>query len=633
MGLRGLNWSVTIAQLMAAAIMTLLRVVVRRDLVLDEVQREELPKGYELDWTAKRLTDCATWKMVTWGPMVILDHQLLPEGHASRVIDARCRLGDLSGWEGRWKVKVNPIFAAIENAMNFLCTCDKVDIANLSTENVFSWKLVVEVAEVETDATSLDSATREDEDTTAEDTAQGNKTQQKLETVELSISRKQLSEGRGWGSWQMNDFNKTKIEAILGQWMLIWRYSWTASAALLSALTGEETSNLVNARDCDGQTALHYAVRKGRIEVMYLLLQNGANIRVVDNNGLTPLDFAVENAVIKLEHIKTVNPEGTKYFRSKLLHHAIINGQGDVVTTLLALGIDVEIPDDAGFTPLHTAVLHNRKGMTGLLLTSGADVHRRCPDGCTALHHAVTKECDIIVRILLEQGAEIDPTSKFKETPLHLAAMTGQETTCSSLLATGANIEALDDSEKTPLHYAVKKGHKNLVLDLLERGANIEVIDSSQKTPLDHAIRDRLEDIARILVQKGASTETLNNVKDTPIHCAIQEGHEHIVCLLLVSGANIEATNDSGETPLHQAVRTGNHDIVGMVLDLRANIEATNSSTETPLHCALREDQRSIARMIIGRGANIEAINDDGETPLHHAIRLGHITMARMFVQ
>lgn len=100
--------------------------------------------------------------------------------------------------------------------MNFLCTCDNVDIANLSTENVFSWQLVVEVAEVEINATSLDSATREDEDTTAENTTQGNRRQQKLETVELGISWKRLSEGRGWGSWQMDDFNKAKIEAILG---------------------------------------------------------------------------------------------------------------------------------------------------------------------------------------------------------------------------------------------------------------------------------------------------------------------------------------------------------------------------------------------------------------------------------
>lgn len=82
-GLRGLKWSVTIAQLMATAIMTLLRVVFRRDLVLDEVQREELPKGYELDWSAKRLTDCATWRMVTWGHMLTPDHQLSPEGHAA----------------------------------------------------------------------------------------------------------------------------------------------------------------------------------------------------------------------------------------------------------------------------------------------------------------------------------------------------------------------------------------------------------------------------------------------------------------------------------------------------------------------------------------------------------------------
>ena len=50
----------------------------------------------------------------------------------------------------------------------------------------------------------------------------------------------------------------------------------------------------INAKDENGLTPLHYAVRRNDQEVVKVLLNEGANVNVKDNDGLTPLHFAKE---------------------------------------------------------------------------------------------------------------------------------------------------------------------------------------------------------------------------------------------------------------------------------------------------------------------------------------------------
>jgi hypothetical protein len=52
-GLRGLNWSVTIAQLSATLLMTILRAILRRGLTATP-EVFPIPSEYELDWLATR---------------------------------------------------------------------------------------------------------------------------------------------------------------------------------------------------------------------------------------------------------------------------------------------------------------------------------------------------------------------------------------------------------------------------------------------------------------------------------------------------------------------------------------------------------------------------------------------------
>jgi ankyrin repeat protein len=68
-------------------------------------------------------------------------------------------------------------------------------------------------------------------------------------------------------------------------------YSEAQAIDTLNALI--EGGANVNTQDQQGRTALHGAVRKGWTEVIQLLVDHGADIDLGDNNGLTPLDYAL----------------------------------------------------------------------------------------------------------------------------------------------------------------------------------------------------------------------------------------------------------------------------------------------------------------------------------------------------
>jgi ankyrin repeat protein len=64
----------------------------------------------------------------------------------------------------------------------------------------------------------------------------------------------------------------------------------------------KRNSRLINAKDNDGLTPLHYAVTAGRKELVSLLLARGADVNARDNRGATPLHLAVDRVQREIAH-------------------------------------------------------------------------------------------------------------------------------------------------------------------------------------------------------------------------------------------------------------------------------------------------------------------------------------------
>ena len=128
-----------------------------------------------------------------------------------------------------------------------------------------------------------------------------------------------------------------------------------------------------------------------------------------------------------------------------------------------AKGVDIDIRNHAGETPLMMAALKAEVDAAGALLSHGAAVQK---DGWTPLHYAATGGSAPIVRLLLSRGAALEARSPNGSTPLMMAARYGNEEAVDALLAAGADRTAKNDLGMDASAFAASAGRDRLAARL-----------------------------------------------------------------------------------------------------------------------------------------------------------------------
>jgi ankyrin repeat protein len=144
------------------------------------------------------------------------------------------------------------------------------------------------------------------------------------------------------------------------------------------------------------------------------------------------------------------------------------NGHIEVIKMLVEKGADVRVTTRGGKTPLHQASEKGHVEIAKLLLEKGADAMAADNDGWTPLHWASEKGDIEIVKLLLENGADVMVADNDGWTPLHKASGEGHVQIVKLLLEKGADVMVADNDGWTPLHWASEKGHVEVVKLLLE---------------------------------------------------------------------------------------------------------------------------------------------------------------------
>ena len=186
------------------------------------------------------------------------------------------------------------------------------------------------------------------------------------------------------------------------------------------------------------------------------------------------------------------------------LHNAVCNGQQDDVQLLLDNGASINTVDENGCTVLHQALSRGYEAIAQLLINRGADVAaKRGNDKMTALHLAAAAGYEMSVPLLLENGADLEAKDDKGLTALHFAAFIGHETIVRLLLDNGADLEAKNDNALTALHVAAVIGHETIVRLLLDNGADLEAKNNNGWRALYFAAWAGHENIVRLLFERG----------------------------------------------------------------------------------------------------------------------------------
>ena len=159
----------------------------------------------------------------------------------------------------------------------------------------------------------------------------------------------------------------------------------------------------VNAMNNNGNTALMLASSSGYADIVSLLIEAGADINIKAKDGHRALDFAPNGQIKKMLH-DDIN--------RNLLRAA---SQGDIkaVQNALAANADVNAQDRCGFTALIFAAANGRTDIVDLLIARRADVDAQVKDNhWTALMYAAAAGHVEVVLLLLDRGADINAKSK-----------------------------------------------------------------------------------------------------------------------------------------------------------------------------------------------------------------------------
>jgi ankyrin repeat protein/cell division protein FtsB len=132
----------------------------------------------------------------------------------------------------------------------------------------------------------------------------------------------------------------------------------------------------VNVKDnWDGYTPLHWAVETGHVEIIRLLLQNGADVNAKSNVGHTPLHCSAWNGHVDILHLLVengANLEVQNIDGNRALHFATYHGNLPLLQELISrYHVDINARDNDGRTALSCARMFGRTEISTFLRANG----------------------------------------------------------------------------------------------------------------------------------------------------------------------------------------------------------------------------------------------------------------------
>ena len=287
----------------------------------------------------------------------------------------------------------------------------------------------------------------------------------------------------------------------------------------------------VNAKDADGNTPAHIATDPEKKAILDMLIKNGADLKIKNNNGRTIPEALLMSAVTGVT--AAVGNQGG---------NATVPGPRDLeaIKKALALGANVNtvFTDMNNSTALHEVARVNDTAAVEFLLKNKANVNAKDADGNMPAHKAAEQAEIAILDMLIKNGADLKIKNNNGRTipeALLMSAVTGV------IAAVGnqggnATVPGPRDLE------AIKKA--------LALGANVNTVftDMNNSTALHEVARVNDTAAVEFLLKNKANINAKDSDGNTPVLIAANLGNEKMIALLQKNGADLKIKNNEGKT-------------------------------------------------------------------------------------
>ncbi|KAM8966317.1 transient receptor potential cation channel subfamily A member 1 isoform 2-T2 [Pelodytes ibericus] len=390
---------------------------------------------------------------------------------------------------------------------------------------------------------------------------------------------------------------------------------------LMMMIINEATEEVIDAVDCKGNTPLHWAVQKNKVDSVKVLLSRGADPNLRNYYKQSPLHIAVQ------------------------LHHNII------VEELIGHStINLDLEGELGNTPTMQACYKDNHEALLLLVEHGAKTCKRNKLGYYPIHMTAFSGSVRCLDIILKKGQEngygieehINFTDNEKSSPLHLAVQNGALEVVKACISYGAKIDLKQNDNATALHFAATQGATEIVKIMISSYTGdkkiVDLPDGNKETPLHKAVLFDHVELAEYLISMGANIDSLDNEMRTPLLLATSCSAWNTVNVLLAKGADIKLTDNYGRNFLHLTVlqpgglKNINSDFLQLE-QVKLLVSDEDSEGCTPLHYACRQGVPNSVNNLIGLNVSLYSKSKNKRSALHFAACYGRINTCQRLLR
>jgi len=240
----------------------------------------------------------------------------------------------------------------------------------------------------------------------------------------------------------------------------------------------EADPTLVNARDKNERTPLHYACREAYSEMVLYLLDKGADVNARDVNGVTPL------------------------------HWAAMVGDAALVKLLLDREAEPSPRNAEGNTPLNLAAIGAFREITDLLLDRGAELDTAGGKGVILLQMAAGDGSAKLFRAVMNQeGQKLFTSEEANYWTMQDAVCGGSVQIVDALLAKEVPLfKQKDIYGWTLIHYAASKGRMAMIQHLADKGIDINARTNAGETAFNLAQAAGDQSTQEVIIRLGGRT-------------------------------------------------------------------------------------------------------------------------------
>nr|XP_022296876.1 receptor-interacting serine/threonine-protein kinase 4-like isoform X2 [Crassostrea virginica] len=361
---------------------------------------------------------------------------------------------------------------------------------------------------------------------------------------------------------------------------------------------GKKILRIIESRDNNGWSLLHYAAKGGSKDILKTLLEHCDESKLydTDNAGRTVLHIACKNGQYNLCVYILSNDRYCKRLLTVMshvgwnaAHFTAVSGKIELFDLLYKKGeIDIQSETKNGLNILHIACIHGNTFFCKTLVNMNKELNlpfeKTDPRGWNIAHHAAkVGDIDLFNCFINEEFTS--HKTHCRKTVLHICCENGHYELCELILKEspllGKVLHDVDDEGWNALHYAAKGGNLKvfkMIEDSLKSSNPLETLCTETfyyETVLHICCIHKNVDICSYICNKLKSApHKLNKVSTnnwTAAHYVAveiqQDGtEEKLISILEEAGIDLKSLSEQGKTVLTVAFEHRNDNLIKYLL-------------------------------------------------------------------